>query len=130
MPRIPNLLAAIGRNCSLLKNLALSDILHFMPLEHGPEPTLFFRLEVLELCALDGVQLSADVVKQLLGPCQHIRNVLLRGCDAVTDTFLAQVWQVSRPRYYSFSYLTTHIDDTHKNSVLIEADTCLSTRHS
>ena len=91
-----NFLAAIGSNCLRLRNLALSEMCHITVADHGDN--IFGRLEALELWALDGVPLPGVVIKQLMKSCHHIKNVLFRGCDAVTDDLFGQLWRVSAPR--------------------------------
>ena len=88
-----NFLAAIGSNCLQLRNLALSEMCHITVTDNEDE--LFRRLEALELWALDGVPLSAAVIRQLIKSCHNIKNILFRGCDAVNDDLFAQLWKVS-----------------------------------
>ena len=84
---------AIGTTCLKLKNLALSEIIHFVPVD-SVDTELYNRLEALELWAPVGVQPPALVIKQLTTPCPLIQNLLFRNCDALTDQLLAEVWAV------------------------------------
>ena len=89
-------MAAIGSHCSQLRNLALAEMGHIVTIDDATDPGDFFsRLQALEVWAADGVQLPPAVIKQLLKSCSSIRNVFLRGCDAVDDALFAQLWKVS-----------------------------------
>lgn len=90
---LPLIDAVIGTSCLGLKNLAMSEICHFVPVD-SIEPELYTQLEALELWALNGVQLPALVIKQLTTPCQLVQNLLFRNCDAVTDQLLNELWAV------------------------------------
>lgn len=105
----------MGLNCLGLKNLAMSEICHFVPVD-SVQPELFTRLEALELWALTGVQLPALVVKQLTTPCQLIQNLLFRNCDVLTDQLLIQLWAVSRAFPH---HLTIRIQQLEKDSLVV-----------
>ena len=85
--------SAIGTSCLGLKNLALSEICYFAPVE-SLDSSLFNRLEALELWSVVGVALPTLLIKQLLNGCQNIRNLLFRYCESVTDSLLTELWTV------------------------------------
>lgn len=89
----------IGKCCPRLKNLALSEICHFAPVD-SIQPELYTQLEALELWSLVGVQLPSLVIKQLTTPCRLVQNLLFRNCDALTDQLLNELWLV-RPGFSS-----------------------------
>ena len=79
-----------------LKNLALSEICHFVPAtDGGVSHALFGQLHAVELWALPGVQTPPSVVKQLTCNCADVRNLLFRNCDCVDDALLTEMWTVS-----------------------------------
>ena len=85
----------IGHNCRSLKNLALAEMCHFIPVEsHQCDPSLFAHLKALELWTVVGVQLPNNVVKQLLASCSSVQNLLFRNCDDLNDTLLNELWTV------------------------------------
>ena len=83
----------IGKCCPALKNLALSEICHFAPVD-SIQSELYTQLEALELWSLIGVQLPSIVIKQLTTPCRLVQNLLFRNCDALTDQLLSELWMV------------------------------------
>ncbi|XP_046442838.1 uncharacterized protein LOC124193184 [Daphnia pulex] len=84
----------VGKCCPRLKNLALSEIRHFAPVD-SIQPELYTQLEALELWSLVGVQLPSLVIKQLTTPCRLVQNLLFRNCDALTDQLLNELWMVN-----------------------------------
>ncbi|XP_057376371.1 uncharacterized protein LOC130697487 [Daphnia carinata] len=84
----------IGMACLELKNLALSEICHFAPVD-SIQPELYTQLEALELWALAGAQLPALVIKQLTTPCQRVQNLLFRNCHVLTDQLFNELWTVN-----------------------------------
>jgi hypothetical protein len=97
----------VGKCCPRLKNLALSEIRQYAPVD-SIQPELYTQLEALELWSLVGVQLPSLVIKQLTTPCRLVQNLLFRNCDALTDQLLNELWMVkaSAPKEKSYFSLS------------------------
>lgn len=84
----------IGTSCPGLKNLAVSEICHFVQAD-GVSPGMFARLHAVELWALPGVHMPASVIRQLTCNCVGVRNLLFRNCPCLDDRLLTETWSVS-----------------------------------
>lgn len=89
----------VGVHCRGLKNFAMSEVCHFVPVETlTMDAELFTQLNALELWSLKTVQPAVSVVKQLVSPCRSVQNLLFRNCDAMSDQLLNELWTVSWSR--------------------------------
>ena len=84
----------IGTSCPNLKNLAVSEICHFVEPD-GVSHGAYGQLHAVELWALPGVQMPASVIRQLTFNCADVRNLLFRNCPNLDDTLFTEMRSVS-----------------------------------
>lgn len=85
--------AAIGRACPLLRNLALSNVAEYASI-FSPSSECFNNLQALELWSDPQASLEDHLFNQLLKFSPELRNLLFKGCNALTDKLLSSIWQV------------------------------------
>nr|CAD7410430.1 unnamed protein product [Timema cristinae] len=85
-------ITGLGKACPELKNLALSNVAQYESVSH-PSPELFTKLQALELWSDPHADISLNMVKQLLSFSENIRNILLKGCEVISDKLLLDIWK-------------------------------------
>ncbi|XP_050715630.1 uncharacterized protein LOC126998204 isoform X2 [Eriocheir sinensis] len=88
-------LVAIADCCPKLQNLAFSNITIYEEIMY-PRDDLFTTLVNLEVWTTVTTDTCNSVIlRQLLGQCKGLQNLLVRGADALSDKLLHELWRTN-----------------------------------
>ncbi|KAK3873252.1 hypothetical protein Pcinc_021725 [Petrolisthes cinctipes] len=127
-------LAAIGECCPRLQNLALSAISLYDDIMYPRENCFNSLVNVEVWTSVTTDSCNSIILRQLLGYCPGLENLLVKGADALSDKLFLDLWRINEMRRLSRLTLDTchnvtsntihQLLDTQNNLTLVRIWSC------